>query len=530
MLTGGPSYWFHAIGGLPRPRPALPGPADVDVAIVGGGFTGLWTAYYLKQADPSLRDLRARAGGVRLGRVRAATAAGCAAPSRASAIARTQAAIDDAVDEIGRVCAAEGVECDFHKGGALHVVTAPRAAAAAASARQGWLEPAQLDERIRVAGALGGVFEPNYARVQPAALARGLADVVERLGVGVYEATRVESIAPGVARTAQGDVRASWVVRATEGYTPHLGGAPPRALIPLRSTMIVTEPLPDDVWAQIGWQGAELVHDAAHSYVYIQQTADGRIAIGGPRPAVLLPVRATTATARSRTPRLDRLAERLHELWPATREVADRARVVGRVRGAARLEADRRGRPRHRAGVGRRLRRRRRLRRQPVGPHAGRPRPRRAVRPRHAAVREPAAAARLGAGAAAVHRRATSSTRCSGPPTGTSAARASPRGSAISQPGSPAGGIARRRASEPRDRAVGSRGRSEEATVPRLSFALVVAALAAVDRPLCRRQRRGARRAPRRPDGAHLSDLRQRRRHARARRPAAQRVGHGAAR
>ncbi len=318
MLTGGPSYWFHAIGGLPKARPALPGPTDVDVAIVGGGFTGLWTAYYLKQADPALRvcvleaevcgwGASGRNGGWVCGAV-----AGFGDP-------RTKAAIDDAVDEIGRVCAAEGIACDFHKGGALHVVTTA-AQLPLLRDRPGWLEPAQLDERIRVAGALGGVFEEEYARVQPAALVRGLADVVERMGVGVYEATRVESIAPGVARTAQGDVRASWVVRATEGYTPHLGGAPSRALIPLRSTMIVTEPLGDDRWAQIGWQGAELVHDAAHSYVYIQKTADGRIAIGGRgRPYYFASGHDRYGEVENSA--LDRLEQRLHELWPATSDV-----------------------------------------------------------------------------------------------------------------------------------------------------------------------------------------------------------------
>jgi glycine/D-amino acid oxidase-like deaminating enzyme len=318
MLTGGPSYWFHAIGGLPQPRPALPGPIDVDVAIVGGGYTGLWTAYYLKRADPSLRicvleqelcgwGASGRNGGWVCGAV-----AGFSDE-------RTRAAIDDAVDEIGRVTEAEGVACDYHKGGALHVVTTP-AQLPLLEGSAGWLEPDQLDERIRVAGALGGVFEPNYARVQPAALARGLADVVERLGVGVYERTHVDSIAPGVARTAQGDVRASWVVRATEGYTPHLGGVAPRALIPLRSTMIVTEPLPDETWAAIGWQGAELVHDAAHSYVYIQKTADGRIAIGGRgRPYYFRSGYDRYGEVENSA--LDRLTDRLHELWPATRDV-----------------------------------------------------------------------------------------------------------------------------------------------------------------------------------------------------------------
>jgi glycine/D-amino acid oxidase-like deaminating enzyme len=156
--------------------------------------------------------------------------------------------------------------------------------------------------------------------VQPAALARGLADVVERLGVGVYEATPVESIAPGVARTPRGDVRAGWVVRATEGYTPQLGGAPGRQLLPLRSTMIVTEPLPADAWAEIGWRDDELVHDAAHSYVYIQRTADGRIAIGG-RGRPYYYGSGHDSYGEVETWALDRLEQRLHELWPQTRGV-----------------------------------------------------------------------------------------------------------------------------------------------------------------------------------------------------------------
>ena len=216
------------------------------------------------------------------------------------------------------------MECDYHKGGALARRDRRRAARRCCepSARRRWLEPEQLDERIRVAGALGGVFEPEYARVQPAALARGLADVVERLGVGVYEATRVESIAPGVARTAHGDVRASWVVRATEGYTPHLGGAPPRALIPLRSTMIVTEPLPDDAWAQIGWQKARSWSTTPPTPT---STSSGRPT--GASRSVAAAARTTSASGHDRygeveNSALDRLTQRLHELWPATREVA----------------------------------------------------------------------------------------------------------------------------------------------------------------------------------------------------------------
>src|SRR4051812_1029104 len=159
MLTGGPSYWFHAIGGLPRPRPALPGSTDVDVAIVGGGFTGLWTAYYLKRADPALRIciLESEVCGFGASGRNGGWVCGAVAGFGDT---RSQAAIDHAVDEIGRVAAAEQIACDYHKGGAVHVVTAA-AQLPLMRDRPGWLEPAELDQRIRVAGALGGVFEPN---------------------------------------------------------------------------------------------------------------------------------------------------------------------------------------------------------------------------------------------------------------------------------------------------------------------------------------------------------------------------------
>ncbi len=135
----------------------------------------------------------------------------------------TVAAITATVDEVGRAAAAEGIECAFHKGGALAVATGPTQLERLRDhplAHGEWLEPDALRERVRIAGALGAVFDPNVARVQPAALVRGLADAVERLGVPIYEGTAVTAIEPRVARTAQGEVRAPWIVRATEGYTP----------------------------------------------------------------------------------------------------------------------------------------------------------------------------------------------------------------------------------------------------------------------------------------------------------------------
>ncbi len=326
MLIGGPSFWFHAMGGLPAPRPSLPGGTDVDVAIVGAGYTGLWTAYYLKRADPSLRIA-----------ILEKEVAGYGASGRnggwvSGEIAfegdrRTRLAVYDTVDEVGRVCAAEGIDCDFEKGGSLAVATnevqLARLHRYLEHRRQGgdgeddarWLEGDELAKRIRLGDALAAVYTPHCARVQPAQLAVGLAGVVERLGVEIYEQTPVREILPGVARADQGDVRAGWVVRATEGYTASIRGRR-RRLLPMNSSMIATEPLSPEAIAEIGWDAAETIHDLANAYVYIQRTADDRIALGG---------RGVPYRFGSRTDRYGEIApgtvasleRRLRQLFPA---------------------------------------------------------------------------------------------------------------------------------------------------------------------------------------------------------------------
>jgi glycine/D-amino acid oxidase-like deaminating enzyme len=108
----------------------------------------------------------------------------------------------------------------------------------------------------------------------------GLAAAAERRGVRIVESTPVTGIGAHAVDTPHGAVRARWIVRATEGYTAAIPGAH-RELVPLNSAMIVTEPLPTEVWSQIGWDSCATMLDAAHSYRYLQRTADSRIAIGG---------------------------------------------------------------------------------------------------------------------------------------------------------------------------------------------------------------------------------------------------------
>ena len=309
MRNGEVSYWWQARGGFPARRSSLPGPLEADVCIVGGGYTGLWTAYYLAGLRPSARIVVLEAAFAGYGasgrnggwvtaempgsRARYARAAGGTAGVRA-----LEEALRSTVDEVGRVCAAESIDCDFVKGGRLTVATTPSQLArmrAGLAADREWgdgddvyqfLSREEMRARVNVAGALAGVYAPASARIQPATLAAGLAEAAERRGVEIYEATPVsmiESSGAGpaaVARTKFGDVRARSVLRCTEGYTAALPGLR-RALLPMASHMVVTEPLTPAVWQEIGWDGCETMGDAAHAYMYAQRTADGRIALGG---------------------------------------------------------------------------------------------------------------------------------------------------------------------------------------------------------------------------------------------------------
>ncbi|GAA2204933.1 FAD-binding oxidoreductase [Nonomuraea monospora] len=306
FANGGVSFWYRQIG-LPLRRPALPGPREYDVAIVGGGYTGLWTAYYLKQADPGLRIAileKEFAGFGASGRNGGWLSAEFAGSRKRHAKARGRQAMIDlqramfrAVDEVIEVTQAEGIDADVHKGGLIHVATNPaqrRRLRDGVADLRAWgygeddvrlLGRDEQRERVQVAGALEASYSPHCARIQPAKLAVGLAAAVERLGVDIFENTTVTEIRPrqqgkASALTTRGVVTADYVIRATEGFTASLAGQH-RQWLPMNSSMIVTEPLPADVWKHIGWQGNELLEDEAHAYVYIQRTADDRIAIGG---------------------------------------------------------------------------------------------------------------------------------------------------------------------------------------------------------------------------------------------------------
>lgn len=298
----GLSLWHETYAGSWARRSPLPGDRSADVVIVGAGYTGLWTAYYLKKADPSLRVVvleRETAGFGASGRnggwcsaIFPATLRKVASQSSRVEAVRMQQAMNDTVAEVGRVAAAEGIDCGFAQGGYVSVARNAAQLRRAQDEVRDWHSWGFGDDQLRFLPAqearamcdathvLGGTFTPHCAALQPAALVRGLADTVERAGVELYEGTPVTSARSHRVETPHGTVRADVVVRATEGYTAQLPGLR-RALVPMYSLMVATEPLPEAFWASAGLADRQTFSDKRHLRIYGQRTADGRIAFGG---------------------------------------------------------------------------------------------------------------------------------------------------------------------------------------------------------------------------------------------------------
>lgn len=293
---GGVSFWMESLANELAARASLPGDSSADVAIVGGGLTGLWTAYYLLKRDPGLRVAVIEkqiagfgASGRNGGWCSALFPASMTALERrhglSAAIAMRRAMIDT-VDEVGRVTDAEGIDCDFAKGGTLvYARSRPqliRARADAAEAAHYGVDRVELLESPATgpSGTLAATFDPACARLHPAKLVRGLARTVERLGGTIYEQTEVLGWGTGSVLTTHGTVTADTVVIATEGYGATLPKTH-RRVLPLYSLMIATEPLSDDTWREIGIEHGQTFADYRHLLIYGQRTADNRFAFGG---------------------------------------------------------------------------------------------------------------------------------------------------------------------------------------------------------------------------------------------------------
>ena len=335
-VNGRVSNWF---ADYPPPRPALPGDRDADVCIVGAGYTGLWTAYYLKRADPSLRIavLDARFAGFGASGRNGGWLSGLVPGDRnrmaqlygRDRVLAWQQALNESVDEVIDVASREGIDAGIVKGGTMQIARNPAQAsrlAAEIDEELSWkidgitpLTKAEAAERIRFDGMVSAYHTPHCARIQPAALARGLAETVERLGIDIYENSPVTAIESGRAMTQRGTVSAPIVLRATEGFTARMRGLR-RRWLPMNSSMIATDPIPDSVWASIGWQGRETVGDTAHGFFYAQRTVDDRIAIGG-RSVPYRYASRTDVDGRVPERTIEHLTATLHSILPQVRNI-----------------------------------------------------------------------------------------------------------------------------------------------------------------------------------------------------------------
>lgn len=282
--------------------PTLAGDVTADVVIVGGGFTGLWTAYYLTQSQPSLgivvleQDI---CGGGPSGRNGGFASGwwdeldGLIALYGPEAAVRACRAISESIDFIGEFCATHGVDAWFRKAGYVFAATARTHLAAreemlrtarevGAEAELRELSQAEVRERCDSPAFLGGAFMRDGASVQPALLVRGLRRVLLERGVTIHEGTTATDVQPGPpvrAITSHGSVRAAQAVLAVNAWAigwPSLQ----RRIVAWSSYIVLTAPAPE-LLQSIRWTGGEIVTDLRTSVRYFRTTRDGRIAFGG---------------------------------------------------------------------------------------------------------------------------------------------------------------------------------------------------------------------------------------------------------
>lgn len=301
------SYWLESCGDDLSPRPKLREELAVDIAILGAGFTGLWTAYYLLQQNPSLNIAiieKHIAGFGASGRN-----AGWCSPKFSitpevsierfgkEAARELQLSMYASVNEIERVILEEKLMVDWEKSGFIKVTLGDHLLYQFENEIKSYqklgleeyyqlLNKDETNERIRAQGVKGSILTKYSAVLHPGKLARQLARILERRGVKIYEQTEVvdfkegESLTPPKLVTSEGTVTANLaVVIAGEAYLSQMTKFQ-RHIIPMYSSMVVTEPLSEEQWAAIGWENREAVGSNTLAQDYLQRTADGRILFG----------------------------------------------------------------------------------------------------------------------------------------------------------------------------------------------------------------------------------------------------------
>ena len=313
-------------------------PGSAKVAIVGAGYSGLWTAISLKRLERTVDVVVLEAEEPGFG-ASGRNGGWCSAlfPIGLDDLAqlhgldqarRMQTAMNQTVIDVERFINDNQIDCDWARGGTLTVATNPAhqgrlGQQAAMFAKFGFddvamLEAESVNALLRVEGARGGLYSPHCAALHPLKLLNGLVRVARELGVRIVSNTRVRSIQPGNVLLADGRrVGCEWVVRATEGFTPQLERER-RAVLPIWSYMVATEPLSDAVWSEIGWESRVTVADGRNMVTYAQRTADGRIAFGG--RGIGYPFGSRISPKLDVSPRVhQQIIDTMHQMFPATR-------------------------------------------------------------------------------------------------------------------------------------------------------------------------------------------------------------------
>ncbi len=294
------SWWLReALARESSACPPLTGDVTADVVIVGGGFTGLWTAYFLAKAKPDLcivvleQDI---CGGGPSGRNGGFASGwwdeldGLVTLYGPEAAVRACRAISSSVEAIGAFCEEQGVDAWYRRGGYMYAITASahepickdmvklaREVGAAEELRE--LSAAEVQARCASPAFRGGAFMRDGASVQPARLVRGLRRVVLEHGVKIHEGTTVTKLDETTAVTPNGRVKAAHAVLAVNAWATAWPQLSPR-LVAWSSYIVLTAPAPHLI-EEIGWTGGELISDFRTSLRYFRTTRDGRIAFGG---------------------------------------------------------------------------------------------------------------------------------------------------------------------------------------------------------------------------------------------------------
>lgn len=298
------SYWLETCEDDLTPRRAMNGSIDVDIAILGAGYTGLWTAYYLLKADPSLKVAileKEIAGFGASGRNGGGLGSDFPMGGREltrrygrNAAISIQEIMWDTVDEVGRVADAEGFDIEMRKGGTMKMALGPHELPVLERSIRTYqdlgfgdhyhlLSKEEADARVRVNGAVGAIYTPHKATIHPGKLVRGLARAVERLGATIYEQTAVTGYTGGAypaLHTSRGHARAKTIVLAGESYMSQFPKMR-RHVLPVYSLITLSEPLSESDWAEVGWVNDEYLSAAGFMVNYMSKTTTGRLVFGG---------------------------------------------------------------------------------------------------------------------------------------------------------------------------------------------------------------------------------------------------------